>query len=66
MFDFLRRMFGGEPGQRDEGATTAPLSDQQVQSNVHGRNRDAASRRSAVALSAQAPLRRRVAAEDGA
>ncbi len=41
MFDFLRRMFGGgggEPGQRDEGATTAPLSDQQVQSIMHGEN----------------------------
>ncbi len=36
MLDFLRRMFGGEPGQRDEGATTAPLSDQQVQSIMRG------------------------------
>jgi len=38
MFDFLRRMFGGEPGQKDEGATTAPLSDQQVQSIMRGQN----------------------------
>ena len=38
MLDFLRRMFGGEPGKRDEGATTAPLSDQQVQSIMHGQN----------------------------
>src|SRR5512138_1384602 len=39
MLDFLRKLFGGEPpGQRDEGATTAPLSDQQVQSIIHGQN----------------------------
>ena len=39
MLDFLRRIFGGEPaGQRDEGVTTAPLSDQQVQSIIHGQN----------------------------
>src|SRR5512135_3096490 len=38
MFDFLRRMFKGEPGTRDEGAITAPLSDQQVQSIMHGQN----------------------------
>jgi protein phosphatase len=39
MLDFLRRVFGGEPaGKRDEGATTAPLSDQQVQSIIHGQN----------------------------
>src|SRR5512141_132822 len=38
MLDFFRRMFGGEPGQRDEGATTAPLSDQQEQSISHGQN----------------------------
>ncbi len=39
MLDFLRRVFGGEPAaNRDEGATTAPLSDQQVQSIMHGQN----------------------------
>jgi PPM family protein phosphatase len=39
MLDFLRRVFGGKPaGRRDEGATTAPLSDQQVQSIIHGQN----------------------------
>jgi PPM family protein phosphatase len=38
MLDFLRKMFGGEPGKRDEGVTTAPLSDQQVQSIMHGQN----------------------------
>ncbi len=36
MLDFLRRMFGGEPAQPEEGATTAPLSDQQVQSIMRG------------------------------
>ncbi len=37
MLDFLRRLFGGEPaGKQDEGATTAPLSDQQVESIMHG------------------------------
>ncbi len=39
MLDFLRKIFGGEPaGKPDEGATTAPLSDQQVQSIIHGQN----------------------------
>src|SRR5512138_1618921 len=39
MLDFLKRLFGGEPeGKRDEDATTAPLSDQQVQSIMHGQN----------------------------
>jgi PPM family protein phosphatase len=38
MFDFLRRMFGGEATTQVEGATTAPLSDQQVQSIIHGQN----------------------------
>ncbi len=40
MFEFFRKIFGGgaEPGRRDEGATTAPLSDQQVQSIIHGQN----------------------------
>src|SRR5512140_1616962 len=39
MLDFLRKMFGGEPKvSHDEGATTAPLSDQQVQSIIHGQN----------------------------
>ena len=38
MLDFLRRIFGGEPARPDEGATTAPLSDQQVQSIIHGQN----------------------------
>ncbi len=38
MLDFLRRMFRGEPSQEDQGATTAPLSDQQVQSIIHGQN----------------------------
>ena len=38
MLDFLRRMFGGEPPRRDEGVTTQPLSDQQVQSIIHGQN----------------------------
>ncbi len=36
MLDFLRRVFGGEPVQRDEGVTTAPLTDQQVQSIMRG------------------------------
>jgi protein phosphatase len=37
MLDFLRRVFGGgEPKQKDEGVTTAPLSDQQVQSIIQG------------------------------
>ena len=39
MLDFLRRVFGGTqtpPGHRDEGATTAPLSDDQVQSIMRG------------------------------
>ncbi|HTP01037.1 MAG TPA: protein phosphatase 2C domain-containing protein [Anaerolineales bacterium] len=34
MLDFLRKLFGSEPGTRDEGATTAPLSSQQVQSII--------------------------------
>jgi PPM family protein phosphatase len=38
MLDFFRKLFGSEPGKRDEGATTAPLSDQQVQSIMHGQN----------------------------
>src|SRR5512143_1620332 len=38
MLDFLRRIFGGEQVKREEGATTAPLSDQQVQSIIHGQN----------------------------
>ncbi len=40
MLDFIKKIFGGEgePGRRDEGATTAPLSDQQVQSIMHGQN----------------------------
>lgn len=40
MFEFFRKIFGGgaEPGRRDEGATTAPLSDQQVQSIIRGQN----------------------------
>ncbi|MGE5072075.1 MAG: PP2C family protein-serine/threonine phosphatase [Anaerolineae bacterium] len=37
MLDFFKRVFGGVPeGRRDEGATTAPLSDDQVQSIVRG------------------------------
>lgn len=36
MLDFLRRMFGSGPGQRDQGATTQPLSDQQIQSIMLG------------------------------
>ncbi len=39
MLDFLRRVFGGggeSAGRRDEGATTAPLSDDQVQSIMRG------------------------------
>ena len=38
MLDFLKRLFGSGPNRRDEGATTAPLSDQQVQSIIHGQN----------------------------
>src|SRR5512142_869790 len=38
MFDFLRRMFKGEPTEEAEGATTAPLSDQQVQSIMQAQN----------------------------
>lgn len=36
MLDFLRRMFGSRPGHRDQGATTQPLSDQQIQSIMLG------------------------------
>ncbi len=36
MLDFLRKMFGGEAHRPAEGATTAPLSDQQVQSILYG------------------------------
>lgn len=38
MFDFLRRWFGGEQKRSSEGANTAPLSDQQVQSILRGEN----------------------------
>jgi serine/threonine protein phosphatase PrpC len=38
MFDFFRRLFGSEAKSSDERATTAPLSDQQVQSIMHGQN----------------------------
>ena len=38
MLDYLRKLFGGEPGRRDEGVTTAPLTDQQVQSIMRGQN----------------------------
>lgn len=38
MLDFLKRLFGSGTNRRDEGATTAPLSDQQVQSIIHGQN----------------------------
>src|SRR5512140_620579 len=36
MLDFFRKMFGGTATRPGEGATTAPLSDQQVQSILHG------------------------------
>jgi serine/threonine protein phosphatase PrpC len=36
MLDFLRRLFRGGRGRRDQGATTQPLSDQQVQSIMLG------------------------------
>ncbi len=36
MLDFIRRMFGSGPGHRDQGATTQPLSDQQIQSIMLG------------------------------
>ena len=37
MLEFLKRVFGSAPaGRRDEGATTAPLSDDQVQSIMRG------------------------------
>jgi PPM family protein phosphatase len=38
MSDFLRRIFGRKRPTPPEQATTAPLSDQQVQSIVHGQN----------------------------
>ncbi len=38
MLDFFRRLFSGEAKPSDERATTAPLSDQQVQSIIHGQN----------------------------
>ncbi len=38
MLDFLRRVFGGTRREHDEGVTTAPLTDQQVQSIIHGQN----------------------------
>ncbi len=38
MFDFFRKLFGGNDNKRAETATTAPLSDQQIQSIVHNQN----------------------------
>jgi PPM family protein phosphatase len=38
VLDFLRRILGGEEVKPGEGVTTAPLSDQQVQSILHGEN----------------------------
>jgi len=38
MFDFFRKLFGGGNKKRAETATTAPLSDQQIQSIVHSQS----------------------------
>ncbi len=39
MFDFFRKLFSGNSEESpDEGATTAPLSDQQIQSIVYNQN----------------------------
>ena len=39
MFDFFRKLFSGNSEESpDEGATTAPLSDQQIQSSVYNQN----------------------------
>lgn len=38
MFDFFRKWFGGGAKRRAETATTAPLSDQQIQSIVHSQS----------------------------
>ncbi len=38
MFDFIRKIFGGDAKKPSETATTAPLSDQQIQSIIHSQN----------------------------
>ncbi len=38
MFDFFRKLFGGKPDAAAESATTAPLSDQQIESIVRSQN----------------------------
>jgi protein phosphatase len=38
MFDFFQKLFKGEEKPATEMATTAPLSDQQIQSIIHGQN----------------------------
>jgi protein phosphatase len=38
MFDFFNKLFGGKDKTSSERATTAPLTDQQIQSIIHGQN----------------------------
>ena len=38
MFDFFNKLFGGKEKTASERATTAPLTDQQIQSIIHGQN----------------------------
>lgn len=38
MLDFFRKLLGGGTKTSSQGATTAPLSDQQIQSIIHGEN----------------------------
>ncbi len=38
MLDFFQKLFGGKEKAPSERATTAPLSDQQIQSIIHGQN----------------------------